>query len=128
MLVPSIGRIHAEWREAEDCLWTGHPSLRTKRPLSIHEEFSSRPHVMHLFRNVLCLDDADLTTYLEEIEFYKAECQLAESEDVDSEVTLESGYLESEEKKIFVNLSDLLEMYGEVAQRAEENDDACHIR
>lgn len=150
MLVPSIGIVHAEWRGFEDCLWLGHPSLRTKRPLGIHEEFSSRPHVVHLFRNLLCLEDAKLATYLEEIEFYKVKCQLADPEDTDPEYTdpedrspgdlvladdyheglnyeyLESG--ENEENKIYVSLSALIEMYDEVNRRADEGDDACHIR
>jgi len=123
----------------------GHPSLRTKRPLSIHEEFSSRPHVVHLFRDVLCLNDAKLTTYLEEVEFLKAQCQLAEFEDVDPEDTnsgdlvliddyhedLDAEYLEPEKlekNKFFVRLSDLIEMYQEIDQRADENNNACHIR
>lgn len=123
----------------------GHPSLRTKRPLGIHEEFSSRPHVVQLFRDVLLLDDANLTTYIEEIGFYKAQCQLAEIEEADLEDAysgnlplkahyyegLDSQYLkweEIEENKIYVNLSDLIELYEEVDRRADEDNDACHIR
>ncbi|KAJ5655958.1 hypothetical protein N7507_007908 [Penicillium longicatenatum] len=87
VLVPSNGEIYAEWRQLEDCLWMGHPSLLTKRPLSIHEDFVSRPHVVQLFTNVLCLDDADLTTYLREVEFYKAQCQIVEFDGVNSEDT-----------------------------------------
>ncbi|KAJ5564354.1 hypothetical protein N7513_000596 [Penicillium frequentans] len=145
VLVPSIGTIHAEWREIEECLWMGHPSLRTKRPLGIHEEFSSRPHVVQLFRDVLFLNDANLTTYLDEIEFYKAQCQLAGLEDVEPENThsgvlvltdhdnedIDSQNLEPEEdegRRIYVNLPDLIEMYKEVDQRTEDDDDACQIR
>jgi hypothetical protein len=43
--------------------------------------------VVQLFTNVLCLDDADLTTYLRETEFYKAQCQIVEFDGVNSEDT-----------------------------------------
>ena len=85
VLVPAIGNIDAEWRELEDCIWMGHKALRTKRPLGIHEEFTSRPHISHLFRTVLRLEDAKLTTCIDEIIFYKKQYHLLEFDDVDSE-------------------------------------------
>ena len=54
-----------------DCVWNGHPSLRTKHPLAIHSEYSNDPHVAYLFKDMLSVRDANVDTYLEELEWRK---------------------------------------------------------
>ncbi|KAH1631885.1 hypothetical protein KXV25_001395 [Aspergillus fumigatus] len=53
------------------CVWNGHPSLRTKHPLATHPEYSNDPHVACLFRDILSVRDADVSTYVEELQWRK---------------------------------------------------------
>ncbi|KAH1320796.1 hypothetical protein KXX47_001598 [Aspergillus fumigatus] len=53
------------------CVWNGHPSLRTKHPLATHPEYSNDPHVACLFRDILSVRDADVSTYAEELQWRK---------------------------------------------------------
>ncbi|GIC90505.1 uncharacterized protein Aud_006939 [Aspergillus udagawae] len=54
-----------------ECVWNGHPSLRTKHPLATHPEYSNDPHVACLFKDILSVRDADVGTYLEELQWRK---------------------------------------------------------
>ncbi|KAL2862596.1 uncharacterized protein BJX67DRAFT_391165 [Aspergillus lucknowensis] len=51
-----------------DCVWNGLPCLHVKSPLAIHPQYSQNPLVAGLFKDVLRLPDADLDTYLEELQ------------------------------------------------------------
>ncbi|KAF7182145.1 hypothetical protein CNMCM7691_001533 [Aspergillus felis] len=59
------------------CVWNGHPSLRTKHPLATHPEYSNDPHVACLFKDILSVRDADVGTYLEELQWRKDKANVA---------------------------------------------------
>ncbi|RHZ43626.1 uncharacterized protein CDV56_101060 [Aspergillus thermomutatus] len=60
-----------------ECVWNGHHTLRTKHPLAIHPEYSNDPHVAYLFKDILSVSDADVSTYLEELQWCKDNADVA---------------------------------------------------
>ncbi|KAL3432645.1 hypothetical protein BDV09DRAFT_197516 [Aspergillus tetrazonus] len=55
--------------ELKDCYWDGHPCLSNS--LAQYSQYTNNPHVAHLFRNVLRIPDADLFSYLSQLEILR---------------------------------------------------------
>ncbi|KAE8310815.1 hypothetical protein BDV41DRAFT_566266 [Aspergillus transmontanensis] len=66
----------------DDCIWNGNLCLRTKHPLAIHDEYSSDPHMVYLFKTKLGLPDADLHTYLGELRSRKCDLGVPMNDDL----------------------------------------------
>ncbi|KAG2027473.1 hypothetical protein GB937_001217 [Aspergillus fischeri] len=75
--IPSCSGEILELAFLRDCVWNGHPSLRTKHPLATHPEYSNDPHVACLFKDILSVRDADVSTYLDELQWRKDNADVA---------------------------------------------------
>lgn len=69
--IPATQTRAARMTSFRKCVWKGNPCLRGKHPLAMHQEYSDNPNVVHLFKNVLCVVDANIGTYLTELQLRK---------------------------------------------------------
>lgn len=69
--IPATERRPARITSHRQCVWRGNHCLRGKYPLAMYQEYSDNPNVVHLFKNMLCVVDASITTYLEELQYCK---------------------------------------------------------
>lgn len=69
--IPATQARPAQITSNQQCVWRGNHCLRNKYPLATYQEYSDNPIVVHLFKNMLGVVDASITTYLEELQYCK---------------------------------------------------------
>ncbi|KAL2827786.1 hypothetical protein BDW59DRAFT_160094 [Aspergillus cavernicola] len=98
--IPATGQESARLLCLEDCVWDGHPCLT--KSLAQYPQYTNDLHVAHLFKNVLHVADADLETYLLELQSRK-----------DASLTNPSN----------VSMDDLRAIYGMIAESINSSKD-----